>query len=174
MAIDNDFAAAVGKQSVSTGKLMENSQLKYHIKQRLYDVREMIDNHIDQMHTSVTENVKQTIKFMQNVQKTHRKPLKRPLTDSRRIAKLDPSMHAIQRLWDLVASSEEFDERDLVEFKPRIIKGEEEELNALRRTKGEQSDTNFILPKGNLMFINARIDRFKRQSGRQVNTDSSY
>lgn len=177
MAIDNEFAAVAGKPSVSTGKLTKNSKWKHQIRQRLYDVNEMIDNHVERMHTSVTENVKQTIKFIQNAQKSSSR--KRP-TGGRQTAKLDPSMYAIQRLWDQVASAEESEESDVAmafdnrhinvkqrEYKPRLTKGEEEELKILRPIK--RIATNVILPSGKMVLIDAQINRFKRQSSKRVN-----
>lgn len=178
--------ASVAKQSVSTGKLVNNSEWKYHIKQRLYDVREMIDNHVEQIHTSVTENVKQTIKYIQNVQKSNRtnqKTFKRP-NGSKQTIKLDSSMLAMRQLWDQVASPEESMERDFGvttennrligaqwqtikverrEFRPRMTNGEEKELLGIRLTKGEQIEKREAVP------IDSQIDRFKRQNGKTVN-----
>lgn len=141
----------------------------------------MIDNHIEQIHTSVTENVKQTIKYVRNVQKSsknnHGKKLKSP-NDGKHMVKLDSSMFAIRRLWDQVASPEESEETnnqpgsflqmtimERKEFKPRITKGEEEALAA----KDEHIDTNFKLPSGDVILVDSQIDRFKRQNGITVN-----
>lgn len=207
MAIDKEFGVSVGQQSASTGKLMDNSEWKYHIKQRLYDVREMIDNHIEHIHTSVTDNVKQSIKYIQNVQKTigngnTKKILGRP-NGGQQTLKLDPSMFAIRRLWDQVASPEESREKDfnvainkrpvgshsqLISVKqikemhqmqrkktePRITKGEKEELMATRLTKGEQINTNSTSTSEEVIRIETQVDRFKRQGASGSKTVSAH
>lgn len=164
-----------GTQSVSTGKLMDSSEWTYHFKQHLYDVREMIDNHIEQIHTSVTENVMQTIKFIQNEQKSNKNIIKRP-NGGKKTVKLDPSMFALRRLWDQVASPDESIEWPLQmvngkqkEFKSRLTVGEEEALRAVRLAKGEQIDSNLRLPSGEVVLVDGRIDRFKRQNRITVN-----
>lgn len=107
MTIDREVDANHRRQSVSTGKLMNtSSDFKLHMTERLYDVKETIDNHVKQIHTSVTENVKQTIKFIQNMQKSNKNILKRPNSGIKTV-NLDPSMFAIRRLWDQVESPEE-------------------------------------------------------------------
>lgn len=179
--MDKEFVhESVGKQSVSTGKLMDSSEWKYHIKQHLYDVREMIDNHIEQIHTSITENVKQTIKYIQNAQKSNKHFSKRP-TGNREMVKLDPSLFAMRQLWDQVASPDASIESPLqmisvkrkesrnVPFKPRITVGEEVALRAVRLTKGERIDNNIMLPSREVVQVDSRIDRFKRQNGITVN-----
>lgn len=172
LATDKEFAhASGGTQSVSTGKLMDNSEWKPHIRQHLYDVREMIDSHIEQIHTSITENVKQTIKTIQNAQKCNKNLLKRP-SGGAKMVKLNPSMLAISQLWDQVASHDASAETPLQminarqkEIKRRITLGEEEALRAVRMTKGERIATSSKLPSRRAIQVDSKIDRFKRQNG---------
>lgn len=174
--MDKEFAyASVSKPSVSTGKLMDNSEWKYHIKQHLYDVREMIDNHIEQIHASVTENVKQTIKFIQNEQKSNKNLMKRP-NGGKQMVKLDPSMFAIRQLWDQAATPDESLDSPLqiinvrqTEFNSRITKAEQKALQTVRLTKGEQIDNKNLLPSRQVVLVDTRIDRFKRQNRITVN-----
>lgn len=82
------------------------SELKTRMKERVYELREMIDKHVEQIHTSVTENAKQTIKFVQMMQKNYvKKRTPRPI--STEVAKMDPSMFILRRLWDQVAAENE-------------------------------------------------------------------
>lgn len=160
---------------------MGNSEWKHHIKQHLYDVREMIDSHIEQIHTSITENVKQTIKYTQNVQRSHKNATKRP-TGGRQMVKLDPSMFALRQLWDQVASPDPSIEPPLQmirvharqnEFKPRITVGEEEALRALQTLqtkKVNRIDSNLMLPSKRVVQVDSQIDRFKRQNSITVNS----
>lgn len=81
------------------------SEPKSRMKERLYQLREMIDDHVEQIHTSITESAKQTIKFIQMMQKTSVKMRQRPISSE--IVKLDPSMFIVRRLWDQVAEEDE-------------------------------------------------------------------
>lgn len=80
-------------------------ELRTHMKERLYEIRVMIDEHIELIHTSITENAKQTLKFIQMILRTNKHIRKRPIGTE--IAKLDPSMFAVRRLWDQVAAEDE-------------------------------------------------------------------
>ena len=181
MTIDKEIDVNNRRQSVSTGKLMDTtSALKMHINQRLYDVRETIDNHIEQIHSSVMENVKLTIKYIQMMQKSNKKISKRP-NGGRNAVLLDPSMFTIRRLWDQVASPEESQERDFgiaIHYQP-IAKSEITKLepikqtipmekkeqmkptdeNKLRLTQGEQEELMAILTKTKLLETIPRMTR---------------
>lgn len=155
------------QKSASTGKLVSHSgtNMKYNIKERLYDVREMIDNHVENIHSSVTENVKQTIKFVQKVQQSNQKLLK-PSTKRQQKVKLDPSFNAVKRLWDVVASSENMDtDFDVTlnyqDRQPQL------DMNARlvekpRVTKGEE--IQFIHQEPIPVYVDSKMDRFKRQN----------
>lgn len=177
MATNRDGDESVGQKNASTGKLISRSgtSLKYNIKERLYDVREMIDNHVDNIHTSVTDNVKQTIKYVQHVQK-HNEKLMKPNTKRR--VKLDPSLMAVKRLWDQVSSSEttELDFDVDLHYQPEPREHENEKafkyIEMPRITKGEQLSTTIeiitAMPK--VILVNPKVDRFKRQNARMDNS----
>lgn len=177
MAAYRDGDESVGQKSASTGKLISRSgtSLKYNIKERLYDVREMIDNHVDNIHSSVTENVKQTIKYVQHVQKRNEKLMK---PNTKRRVKLDPSLIGVKRLWDQVASSEttELDFDVDLNYQPEPRDHESEKAFKItempRITKGEQLLTAVeivtALPK--VILVNTKVDRFKRQNAHSDNS----
>lgn len=179
------------------------SGLKRHINQRLYDVRETIDNHIEQIHSSVMDNVKLTMKYIQKMQKNSKKTAKRR-NSSRKPILMDPTMVAMGRIWEQVASSEESEERDIGvtikyqpvsqitkinqvkqivpmakkeqmvangENKPRLTKGEEEELLAilaksrLLQTLPSVSTSTTESPAiMKLILVDTKVERFKRQN----------
>lgn len=159
------------QKSASTGKLITRSEmnLKYTVKEKLYDVREMIDNHVENIHSSVTDNVKQTIKHIQNVQKSNGKLMK---TNTKHKVKLDPSLIPVRRLWDQVASPENMDSDFDVElnYHPEPEKALRIVDNMPRLTKGEElQDTVIVVtskPKG--ITVNTKLDRFKRHSRRSA------
>lgn len=187
------------KQSESTGKLRDiastTSEVDRHITQRLYDVREAIDNHVGQIHTSVVENVKQTIKYLQNMQRSNKNISKR-WSSSRKAVLLDPSMYKIRQLWDQAASLEtESAERDFgvpiiyqpTESKTQITKLEpikrnvqkmvkkeqmepkEEQKSRLKLTKGEKDELMAILAKSHLL---EEIPQLTRSDKKSVQTHS--
>lgn len=80
-------------------------ELRTHMKERLYEIRVMIDEHVEEIHASITENAKQTLKFIQMILRANKHIRKRPIGTE--IAKLDPSMFAVRRLWDQVAAEDE-------------------------------------------------------------------
>lgn len=145
MAINRKSDLGDGRQSVSTGKLLAVSgwNVNYNVQEKLYDVREMIDNHVDNIRSNVTDNVKQTIRYLQKVLKRNEKMSK---TNAKQKIKLDSSLKAVRRIWDQVALREindsHFDNnlnsiRDVNPahdtYEIRITKGEE--LSHLKRIK---------------------------------------
>lgn len=131
------------------------ADLRPHMKDRLYEIREMIDNHIEQIHSSITENAKRTLKFIQFIQKNNIKLRHRPINTKN--VKLDPSLFIVRRLWDQVASAHQIpDENDFdvpIVYEPRnsrsdlksaqkhraeVIETKKEEKIKLRLTKGEE------------------------------------
>lgn len=81
------------------------AELRSEMKERLYEIRVMIDEHVEQIHSSITENAKQTLKFIQMMLSTNKSIRRRPIGNE--IAKLDPSMFVVRRLWDQVAAENE-------------------------------------------------------------------
>lgn len=173
-----------GQKSASTGKLMDGLNLKYTIREKLYDVKEMIDNHVEDIHSTVTDNVKQTIKYIQRVQQTNEKLMK---SSSGQKVKLDPSLAKVRRLWDQVAapdqSESDFDvslnyqpETDTPNMKltdtpnmklvkmPRLTRGEELEIRTMAPPPPSK--------KPKIMIVDTKLERFRRgyeEYGRSVN-----
>lgn len=165
MAIDRDSVERDGQKNASTGKLITRSgmSLKYTVKEKLYDVREMIDNHMDNIHESVIGNVKQTIRYIQNVQKRSGKLMK---TNDKHKVKLDSSLSAVRRLWEQVASHEHIDsDFDVIlNYNERQPKpNQANRLNEARLTKGEEV-ASVITTKPNVIPVNTKLDRFERRS----------
>lgn len=159
-----------------------------HMKERLYEMRELIDNHIQEIHTSLTNSAKKTIKFIQTMQKST-KSRQRPISSD--IIKLDPALFTVRRLWDQVAMEKESPDTsdfDVVfssqskhqkikkielkkeeKKKPRLTKGEAEEIfSGLRKSDQERVsriDDQFKAPSSmaKLFMVNAKMDRFKRK-----------
>lgn len=176
MVIEKETA---GQKSVSTGKLMDGLNLKYSVREKLYDVREMIDNHVEDIHTTVTDNVKQTIKFVQQVQQTNAKLMKSP---PGRKLKLDPALTPVRRLWDQIATSDrsESDFDVSLNYQPDSQPETERNMKLMKRprlTRGEELDISTMPPppppkKSKIMKIDTKLGRFRRQYefGRSVNT----
>lgn len=167
------------------------TELRYHMKQRLYELQETIDNHVEQMHTSVTESVKKTLRFIQIMQRNNKNIRKRPVNTD--LVKLDPSIFVVRRLWNQVALANDpsnandfnvafsYQPRNsrsqttkLTKHKkeekkrPRLTKGEEEEIGARVPRSGEQSNRNShwspTTSMVKVIVINAEIGRFKRKA----------
>lgn len=163
---------SVDRKTESTGKLMHRTakSLKHEISKKLYDVREMIDKHIDDIHSSVTDSAKETIKFVQKVQKSDEKLMKRQSESKLKSVKLDPSLSALKRLWDQVASAEPDSSEFAISLKyhPNAqLKKDEKKKQKPRLTLGEQSSEESIKRSGN--SIDPKLDRFRRQNKRKVN-----
>lgn len=148
------------------------TNLKYSIKERLYDVKEMIDNHVENVHTSVTENVKQTIKYVQKKQKTSQRMMK-PQSKRHHTPKLDPSLNAVRRLWDQVASGEtpssEFEVTLSYKNKRPKLEKKSSTSESPRLTKGEQVDSK---SDKEVILVDTKLDRLRRQ-GKKVNSTRS-
>lgn len=179
------------------------SDLKLDMKDRLYEIREMIDNHVEDIHENLVESAKKTLKFIQIMQKSNKNLHERPI--STEIVKLDPTMFVVRRLWNQVASETDSSEtasadQDDVDVafnsqprrrtskaaklkkrnkkKPRLTKGEEDEISA-RISKSDkqrimarisrfddesESVQSEPAPMLKLVMVNTKIDRFKRKA----------
>ncbi|XP_055297037.1 uncharacterized protein LOC129565823 [Sitodiplosis mosellana] len=160
-----------GQKSASTGKLITRSgmNLKYSVKEKLYDVREMIDNHVENIHSSVTDNVKQTIKFVQKMQKTNEKLSQ---TNTKQKVKLDPSLIPVRRLWDQIASPENTGSDFDVDLNYHQEPGQAFRIVEMARlTKGEELVVVTSKPKA--VLVNTKLDRFKRHD-RRSDPDMSF
>lgn len=153
------------QRSATTGKLMDGLNLKYTIREKLYDVREMIDNHVENIHSSVTDNVKQTIKYIQQVQRSNEK-LKKPR--SNRKIKLDPSLIPVRRLWDQVASPDDEDsDFDIsINYQPETAHNMKL-IQSPRLTRGEElemarTSTTSRPKKTKSHHIDTKLERFRR------------
>lgn len=165
-----------GQKSASTGKLMDGLNLKYTIREKLYDVKEMIDNHVEDIHSTVTDNVKQTIKYIQRVQQTNEKLMK---SGSGQKVKLDPSLAKVRRLWDQVAAPDQSDsDFDVsLNYQPETETPNMKLVKMPRLTRGEELEIITMAPpppskKPKVMIIDTKLERFRRgyeEYGRSVN-----
>lgn len=185
--MDKEIDSNNRRQGESTGKLMDKTtpELDMQIKHRLYDVRETINNHVQIIHTSVMENVKLTIKFLQKMQKSNKNITQRRSGNGKWVL-LDPAMNKIRQLWDQVASTEEENaengfgtafsyqptesETQITKLKPirrnaqKIAKQERmepktEQKPRLKITKGEEEELMSILSRSHLLETMPRLTR---------------
>lgn len=94
------------------------------MRMSFYEVKEAINEHIEDIHTNITENAVRTIKFVQKSSSKLVNLIKRPLTTSHRTAKqlkLNPALHAVSQLWDEVAVLHESDSSEY----PRVLRYQE-------------------------------------------------
>lgn len=140
------------------------SDLKLHMKDRLYEIREMIDNHVEDIHASLVESAKKTLKFIQNMQKSDWNLRQRPISTN--VARLDPSMFAVRRLWDQVAVenhvSDAIDFDDVFQYqskhaRPNVTKEHEQTTEAMNAKNNEKSNSR--LTKGEEVEIMAGITK---------------
>lgn len=163
------------------------SEARQHMKERLYELREMIDDHIEEIHKSVTENAKKTLKFIQIMQINNKNIRQRPISTD--IVRLDPSMFAVRRLWDQVASANDsskandFDVDINYQLRaPRSKKSKEQQTTESakqnkdeksRITKGEEEEITARIIKGDDQKIMARISRSDEQSDENSSPSST-
>ena len=59
------------QQSERTGKLMQRSEksIKYEMMEKLNDVKEMIDRHMEEVHSGVELNIRETLAFLKAMQR---------------------------------------------------------------------------------------------------------
>lgn len=170
----------------------ELTELKPLMKERLYQLREMIDDHVEQIHTSITESAKQTIRFIQTMQKNYVNVRHRQRPISSEIVKLDPSMFIVRRLWDQVVEEDESESSNTNDFdvasnhrskssrsrkQQQTIEPTERKKMRKKRpriTKGEeeaeaeQDEFNARISRGDDQEIETRISR----SGEEFNENS--
>lgn len=165
-----------GHKSESTGKLMHRSakSIKHEVSKKMYDVKEMIDKHIDDMHSSVTDNAKETIKFVQSLQKTDAKLMKRQSEKKAKSIKLDPSLNYLKRLWDQVAAQNSDSSEFAVALKYHSDRPSKKEDSKKKDSKSKDSENKQRLTLGEISseenirrgdnLIDSKIDRFRRAS----------
>lgn len=157
-----------------SGKLVLGTKksLKYQMVEKLNDVKDMIDSHVDNIHSSVMNNAQQTIEYVQTVQKTIPELSKSKTTNKfeSKPVKLHPSLKDIDRLWNQVAQV-----RDVSEFgvsfrypersQPKITHEGSKSQKYTRLTSGEQLDLN---NNRRSLTVDAKVDRFRRQNVKQT------
>lgn len=170
-----------GHKSESTGKLMHRSakSIKHEISKKMYDVKKMIDKHIDDMHSSVTDNAKETIKFVQSMQKTDAKLMKRRSEKKTKSIKMDPSLNSLKRLWDQVAAQDSDSSEFAVALKYHSDRSNKNEDSNKKDSKNKNSETKDSKKKPRLTLgeisseenirrgdnsIDSKIERFRRAS----------
>lgn len=170
-----------GHKSESTGKLMHRSakSIKHEISKKMYDVKKMIDKHIDDMHSSVTDNAKETIKFVQSMQKTDAKLMKRRSEKKTKFIKMDPSLNSLKRLWDQVAAQDSDSSEFAVALKYHSDRSNKNEDSNKKDSKNKNSESKDSKKKPRLTLgeisseenirrgdnsIDSKIERFRRAS----------
>lgn len=172
-AIANDTiesSIATNRHNVTAEKLMHRTakNLKHEITGKLYEVKEAIDKHIDDVHTSVTDNAMQTIGY---VKKTSGKNIipSRSRSKSKKI-KLDPTLETIRRLWDRVDDELDSTEFDIALKYPAKTsnKNKKSEDDTLNVVKGERI---IIIekPEQKRISVDTKLERFRRQSSLSPN-----
>lgn len=83
-----------------------DKHLEYEMSEQLDDVKDMIDRHIDDIHSAVMKNVRETIEYVQVMQKTDPQ-LSATLSKNKmklQKRKLSPALKDLDRLWKQVAT----------------------------------------------------------------------
>lgn len=163
--IDDHFTFSSGKYSYRSAK-----NVKPDITANLYEVKEMIDEHIENVHTNLTDNAVRTIEYVQNARRKISHALQ--AAQSQRTAKqikLDPSLDALSQLWDQVAASHDTESNDMQQKynpSPRIVSGHVEQkiahLNDGSNKKMEK--TREIAVDSKLEFFDSRFRRDNTQN----------
>lgn len=99
MKLSIENIAATGNLSYRPDK-----DLEYEINEKLNDIKRTIDMHLDDIHSSVMENAKQTIEYVQTIQKANPQLFKAQTTTKIKTQpiKLNPSLNGLDRLWNQV------------------------------------------------------------------------
>lgn len=165
-AIANDTSSiAVDRNNVTAEKLMHRTakNLKHEITGKLYQVKETIDKHIDDVHTSVTDNAMQTIGY---VKKTSGQFIIPPRSRSKsKKIKLDPALETIRRLWDQVNDEEDSTEFAVaLKYPPKTSKKNKKiDDKTPNVVKGERIIT-IERPEQKRIPVDTKLERFRRQS----------
>lgn len=99
--IDDHFTFSSGKYTQRSAK-----NVKHDVTANLYEVKEMVDEHIENVHTNLTDNAVRTIEYVQHVKRKFANALQ--TSQSQRTAKqikLDPLLDPLRQLWDQVSAS---------------------------------------------------------------------
>lgn len=158
--------------SISSEKLMHRSakNVKNDARRKLYEVKEMVDEHIDNVHMSITDNAVRTIEYVQKASGNLTAALKKSQRSGRmsKQIKLSPSLNALSELWDQVAASTETDSA-----KPIAVQNYQRTPN--EAIKNEDSmDTkkingNMKSDKSKQVMVDTKLDRFRRQNALKAN-----
>lgn len=108
LMMDKELAAEHHNQQ--TGKLMQRSEksIKYEMMEKLNDVKQMIDQHMNEMHSTISNNARQTVNFLTKLQKKtankskpteKSKPLNLYESDEKPTEKPNPTLLALVEIW---------------------------------------------------------------------------
>lgn len=158
--------------SLSTEKLMHRSakNVKNDARRKLYEVKEMVDEHMDNVYTSITDNAVRTIEYVQKSSGNLTTALKKSRRSGRlsKQIKLSPSLNALSELWDQVAASTETDFA-----KPMSPQKHQRKTN--EAIKNQDSTGNAKKDNGHIknekighITIDTKLDRFRRQNALKV------
>lgn len=100
--IANDANATNQRKNIQTGKLVQRSEksMKYEMVEKLNDVKEMIDRHMSEIHSSVTTNAERTVKFIQLLQKSNANLTAPNRNDKKKAIQLNPALSGLLQIWN--------------------------------------------------------------------------
>lgn len=158
--------------SISSEKLMHRSakNVKNDARRKLYEVKEMVDEHIDNVHMSITDNAVRTIEYVQKASGNLTAALKKSRRSGRmsKQIKLSPSLNALSELWDQVAASTETDSAKPMEVQnyqrtPNEAIKNEDSMDTKKINGNMKSD------KSKQVMVDTKLDRFRRQNALKAN-----
>lgn len=89
-------------KKMQTVKLMQRSEksIKYEMFEKLNDVREMIDKHMNEIHSTVTDSAKRTIAFVQALQvKNADVDAQKRNKNEKKSIKLNSALGSLLKVW---------------------------------------------------------------------------
>lgn len=90
-------------KTMQTGKLMQRSEksIKYEMFGKLIDVKEMIDKHTNEIHSSVTDSAKRTIAFVQALHEKHNDSnAQKRNKNGKKTIKVNAALSSLLKLWN--------------------------------------------------------------------------
>lgn len=119
---------------------------KYLLIEKLQDIKEMADKHLDEMRSSVVKNARKTIEYVQAKAKTDPKLSAVPKHKMKSL-KLNPLLKDVDRLWNQVAekqNSNEFSVSVRYPDRSRPIKNSVHEIKSQYTKDGSGEPSNQI------------------------------
>lgn len=168
LAMEKEMGVNDDRKTVPTGKLVKrtNQRIKHEMVKRLHDVKNMIDSHIDDIHSSIMYNVRQTIKYIQTERNNKPELQMGQLLSSKfslKPKKVHPSLKDLDRIWNQVAK-----DRDSSEFAVEFKYPKQSKLKRSNQVKSEKYITFEQNIKSSLAANNTKRNRFRREIGKNT------